>query len=71
MKVFLQIENINKEIKMNQMEILELKNITTEMKNSPKKLNIFELAEETVSILKGRSVKIKQSEEQRKKNKEK
>lgn len=29
MKVFQQIENINMEIKMNQMEILELKSIVT------------------------------------------
>lgn len=67
----LQTENINEEIrviKKKPTEILELKNIVNEMKNSPKGINsCFEQAEKRISKCEDRSIEIIQSEKLKRK----
>lgn len=69
--IFHQIKNINKDTKMikgNQIKILELKSIKTELKNSLEGFKSrFEHGEERISGPKDKSVEIIQSKEQEEK----
>lgn len=72
--IYLQMESINKELEIyifyNQIEILELNNTITKMKNSQEGLNNrFEQAKGKISELEDSSIKITQSEEQKVKRK--
>lgn len=66
MSLSLQIENIDKEIKITKKNQLELKSTIHKMKNSLESLsNISELAEERISELEDRWLETMQSKEQK------